>query len=265
MALDLPLPYQVLTHAHWTLGHNKMSKSRGNVVNAFFAIERFGVDTIRYYLAYDGGLKDDASYENSYIIERYNKGLHGGLGNLLSRVVRGKKWSVRRAAERGEIDEGDPIVVAQCNRLLETPDKVAEIMVNLDPGAALREIMDGIFKVRIPYLLKRSVNNFSSDFKLLTALQTNQFMQNAAPWYADEERAHKIIFVCAESIRIYGILLQPYMPSKMKDLLDQLGVDPAKRCFANTKFGSDSTYGTPMVPTGRGLEGVLFPPLHSAF
>ena len=94
----------------------------------------------------------------------------------------------------------------------------------------------------------------------------NQYMQKAAPWYAqDEEQLNGIIFMCAESIRISGILLQPYMPSKMKELLDQLGVDPAKRKFENANLGSDTTYGTPMVPVGKGLEGVLFPPLRSAF
>ena len=94
----------------------------------------------------------------------------------------------------------------------------------------------------------------------------NQYMQKAAPWYAvDEKKLDSIIFMCAESLRISGILLQPYMPSKMKELLDLLGVDPAKRGFENTKFGSDSTYGTPMIPVGKGLEGVLFPPLRSAF
>ncbi|KAL8826537.1 MAG: hypothetical protein Q9191_003741 [Dirinaria sp. TL-2023a] len=240
MALDLPLPRQILTHAHWTLGHNKMSKSRGIVVNPFFALERFGVDTMRYYLAYDGGLKDDASYENSYIIERYTKGLQGGLGNLVSRIVRGRGWSVRRAVERGEVDVDDRTAMARQNRFCEMPDKVAQMMANLDSGAALREIMNGIFK-------------------------TNEYMQKAAPWKADEEQADKIIFLCSESVRICGILLQPYMPSKMKDLLDQLGVDPMKRNLENTKFGSDSTYGTPTVPTGQGQEGVLFPPLHSAF
>ena len=94
----------------------------------------------------------------------------------------------------------------------------------------------------------------------------NQYMQKAAPWYVtDEQQLDGIIFMCAESIRISGILLQPYMPSKMKELLDQLGVDPAKRMFVDAKFGSDTTYGTPMVPLGKGFEGVLFPPLSSAF
>ena len=168
MALDLPLPHQVLTHAHWTLGHNKMSKSRGNVVNPFFALDRFGVDIMRYYLAYEGGLKDDSSYDNSFIIERYNKGLQGGLGNLVSRVVRGKKWSVRRAVERAEVDLDDPIAVARHERFSEMPDKVAQIMASLDPGAALREIMNGIFKVRTTYLMNFFVSMLSVDCRTLT-------------------------------------------------------------------------------------------------
>ena len=155
MALDLPLPRQILTHAHWTLGANKMSKSRGNVVNPFFALDRFGVDIMRYYLAYDGGLKDDASYENSHIIERYHKGLQGGLGNLVSRVVRGKGWSVHRAVAHGKIFEDDPTAVARRTRFTELPEKVAQFMKELDSGAALRHIMNSIFKVRnSPSLLK---------------------------------------------------------------------------------------------------------------
>ena len=147
MALDLPLPRQVLTHAHWTLGRSKMSKSRGNVVNPFFALDRFGVDTMRYYLAFDGGIKDDAAYENSYIIERYLKGLQGGLGNLLSRIVRGKGWNVLRAVKYGNIDEHNALAQARRTRLMNLPTEVSKMMEDLDSGAALRHIMNTIFKV----------------------------------------------------------------------------------------------------------------------
>lgn len=152
MALDLPLPRQILTHAHWILGRHKMSKSRGNVVDPFNALSRFGVDTMRYYLAYDGGLKDDASYDNSYIIERYVKGLQGGLGNLLSRVIRGKKWEVRRAVKYGKISEGDPAAYLRRQRYEALPEVVAQSFKELDPGAALKAIMNGIFKVSHPWM-----------------------------------------------------------------------------------------------------------------
>ena len=147
MALDIPLPRQVLTHAHWTLGRSKMSKSTGNVVNPFFAIERFGIDTMRYYLIYEGGIKDDAAYENSYIIERYLKGLQGGLGNLLSRVVRGKRWNVRTAVEYGKIVKDNSLAQSRHTRLRALPIEVSSMFKDLDPGAALRHIMNTIFKV----------------------------------------------------------------------------------------------------------------------
>ena len=110
MALELPLPKQIFTHAHWTLGNSKMSKSTGMVVNPFFAIDRFGVDCMRYYLAFDGGIKDDSNYDNAFIIERYKSGLQSALGNLVSRVTRGKGWDVRRAVKnssqyRRQLDE----------------------------------------------------------------------------------------------------------------------------------------------------------------
>lgn len=147
MALDLPLPRQILTHAHWTLGHEKMSKSTGNVVNPFFALDRFGVDTMRYYLAHDGGIRDDADYDNSYIIERYKKGLQGGLGNLVSRITRGKGWNVRRAVLEGLVQSDSTLAMSLKEHLQDLPDAVATKMEELDPGAALHLIMDTVYKV----------------------------------------------------------------------------------------------------------------------
>lgn len=147
MAVDLPLPRRVLTHAHWTLGRSKMSKSLGNVVNPFFALDRFGTDTMRYYLAFDGGLKDDAAYDVSRVIARYLKGLQGGLGNLLSRITRGKHWSVPRAVEYGEIEISNSRAQARRFGLTGLPIEVSKMMEELNPRAALRYIMADIFKV----------------------------------------------------------------------------------------------------------------------
>ena len=59
-ALDLPLPKRLLAHSHWTVNRRKMSKSIGNVVDPFQAIDELGADPIRYYLARIGGrFKDD--------------------------------------------------------------------------------------------------------------------------------------------------------------------------------------------------------------
>ncbi|KAI4125894.1 MAG: hypothetical protein LQ347_005191 [Umbilicaria vellea] len=245
MALDLPLPRQVLTHAHWTLGHEKMSKSTGNVVNPFFALDRFGIDTMRYYLAHDGGIRDDADYENAYIIDRYKKNLQGGFGNLVSRVMRGKGWNVREAivaATNGSAPTEETLASKLRSRLIHLPDMVMDRMEKLDSGAALRAIMDTIY-------------------------MTNAYMQQSSPWSykecSDTAHLNSIIYLCVESIRICGILLQPYMPGKMDQLMGMLGVAPDARKFENTILGSDRDYGVSKVPLGKGREGVLFPDLRS--
>lgn len=99
MALDLPLPRKMLVHAHWTLSNRKMSKSIGNVVNPLFAINRWGIDTIRFYLLSEGGIADDADYSNDLIAIKYKKSLQGGFGNLVGRLVRSNLWDTRKIVE----------------------------------------------------------------------------------------------------------------------------------------------------------------------
>jgi methionyl-tRNA synthetase len=143
MGLSLPLPKRILTHAHWTLSHAKMSKSSGNAVNPFFAIDRFGTDVIRFYLALEGRIKDDSNYDNYTIISRYKHALRGLLGNLVSRVTRHKGWNardaVRQAEETGLV--GMPDSVRQLDALAGAADSHMEQM---NPGEALQIIIDQI-------------------------------------------------------------------------------------------------------------------------
>ncbi len=150
MALDLPLPKQILAHAHWTLGREKMAKSTGNVVNPFFAIDRFGVDMMRYYLAHDGRNSQDSDYSNENIIERYKKGLQGGLGNLTSRILRGKGWSVRDAvklARDGSLGLWNGQHQEQYDLLAATPGWFAGRMNNLNVSEATQGVMKMIYAV----------------------------------------------------------------------------------------------------------------------
>jgi methionyl-tRNA synthetase len=262
MALDLPLPRQLLAHAHWTLGKEKMSKTRNNGVNPFFAMERFGVDAIRYFLIYNGGIKDDASYDNARIVARY-KDLKEGLGNLLNRIVRGKGWNVRQAVQRHETSDHD-IAVEHARILKDLPFLVTEkIEKHLDLGSALGDIMNLVKMVCKPPLT--SIIRCTFKISRLTPYQTNRYLQSAAPWeYAPRQEGReslevdRIIFLCAESLRIIGILLQPYIPSKMKHLLDILGVADDARTFEHA-ITPDVDYGNPAVDVGKGLRGVVFP------
>ena len=146
MALNLPLPKQFFTHAHWTLGNKKMSKSTGMVVDPFLALNRFGVDCMRFYLASDGGTMDDSSYDNLFIIKQYNKGLKSGLGNLVSRLTRGKGWDVRRAVKKSDKFSG-PLNEALHSSLSRIPYELFWCMKQPAPREGLHKIMEVVFQV----------------------------------------------------------------------------------------------------------------------
>ena len=218
---------------------------------------------MRYYLIHDGSIRDDADYDNSYIIERYRKGLQGGLGNLASRIVRGKGWSIKKSIEDQAVAGKAPAEgsLAGSHRILlmNLPGKVAAKFEALDAGAALKEIMNAVYAVRLTSTQADCTDNL---------VQTNRYMQHTQPWDLvgkpqELENLNSVIYLCAESLRIVGILLQPYMPDTMRKMLDMLGVSPEARKYENTLLGSDFNYGKPLVELGRGTQGVLFPPLRS--
>ncbi|KAI5918916.1 methionyl-tRNA synthetase [Camillea tinctor] len=244
MAVDLPLPRQVLSHGHWLMSKKKMSKSRGNVVNPFFALSRWGVDILRYFLMHGSAITDDADYNNELIIEKYKK-LQGGLGNLLNRVTRPKDWSVREAVKFMTQKHPSPllpIVETYKNEVEQAMKIVFENMDTLNPNVALREIME-------------------------IAYNTNKFLTDAAPWDKVKEgnivAVHQMVYHVAESLRIVGILLQPFIPEKAAELLDRLGVAANRRSLIDAKIYADTEYGTPTIDLGSGRYSSLFPPLGS--
>lgn len=172
MALNLPLPRRFLTHAHWTMNSEKMSKSAGNGVNPFFAIDRFGVDAIRFYMVHEGGIDDDASYDNSYIARTYTSMLKNQYGNLLQRVFKSTKVNSRQAITlASKPTMGEDIKRYFANpRLLQVPqlqDLLAETKIQYEliqnlgpkvqthmafpnPRAAVQAISDMIRQVESP-------------------------------------------------------------------------------------------------------------------
>ncbi|KAL2025059.1 hypothetical protein VTK56DRAFT_61 [Thermocarpiscus australiensis] len=250
MALDLPLPKRILSHSHWTLNKRKMSKSLGNVVNPLYAINRWGTDTVRFYLLYKGGIADDADYNNNTLAVKYKKYLQWGIGNLLGRVTRSKAWNLRDVVVKATSD-GPNLVETPLHQiaadfektLTELPQTVARHMEELNPVAAIRAIVK-------------------------TAQETNDFMTQTQPWslvktdtWQYQKTANDVLFLAAESLRIYGILLQPFIPEKAAKLLDILGVAPYHRSFDYAVPRIDPHYGVPKVDPGRSREDGLFPPL----
>ncbi|KAI8374407.1 tRNA synthetases class I (M)-domain-containing protein [Radiomyces spectabilis] len=232
MAAGLPLPTQILAHAHWTMGKQKMSKSRGNVADPFEILDKYGVDPVRYYLVRDGGLADDGDYSEDMIKKRYKKDLAGQLGNLLNRSSSSSlnpEGVVPGLA--GELDERDVTLHQALSQLLPTFDEAFEN----------REFNKG----------------FSAVFDMLA--EANRHFTDNEPWNLVKDPSQKarldtVLHYAMESCRIAGILLQPVMPTKMNHLLTRLGVAQDKRTLADAQLSGDRR------PLGID-SGVLFPRL----
>ncbi|KAI8380373.1 tRNA synthetases class I (M)-domain-containing protein [Blakeslea trispora] len=233
MAAELPLPKQILAHAHWTMGKQKMSKSRGNVADPFQALQDYGVDSVRYYLVRDGGLADDGDYSEDMIRTRYKKDLAGQLGNLLNRATAKSLLPGGIVPKKnGSIDPRDDELH---NQILETAENYNKAFEDREFNKAYGYIFDMLAKA-------------------------NKYFTENEPWTLAKSSEHKerldtILFYSLEACRVAGILLQPVMPTKMSSLLDRLGVADHQRRFEHaTQLSSEAK------PLGN-LDGVLFPRL----
>ncbi|MEK6902542.1 MAG: class I tRNA ligase family protein, partial [archaeon] len=84
----VPLPKQVLVHGFVNDANGeKMSKSKGNVVDPLVILSKYGIEPIRYFLLREAPLGNDISFSEKNLMERNNSELADGLGNLAYRVL----------------------------------------------------------------------------------------------------------------------------------------------------------------------------------
>jgi methionyl-tRNA synthetase len=87
MSAKLPLPKQVFGHGFLLARGEKMSKSLGNVVDPMALAERFGVDSLRYFLLREVSFGSDGTYSHEAIVNRVNSELANSFGNLAQRSL----------------------------------------------------------------------------------------------------------------------------------------------------------------------------------
>ncbi len=87
MSLDLPLPKHIAAHGWWTRDGEKMSKSKGNVVDPREVAEAYGLDNFRYFMLREVPFGGDGDFSQKALIDRINSDLGNDLGNLLNRLI----------------------------------------------------------------------------------------------------------------------------------------------------------------------------------
>ncbi len=219
MALDLPLPKKVYGHGWLMFNNDKMSKSKGNIVDPFILCERYGVDALRYYMLREVPFGQDGNFTNEIFLKLRNSDLANDLGNLVSRVT--------------------AMVAQYFDGVIPAPTDSNDIDKNLIAMAenmypAVTAYMD---EMRAPEAL-------DTIFKVIQ--RANKYIDECTPWILakteeGKERLKTVLYNLCETIRMTSVILQPFLTQTPIKIFRKLGIgeDKALTCLDSIeKFGA---------------------------
>lgn len=209
MSAGIDVPKRVFAHGFLFNRGQKMSKSVGNVVDPHELVEKFGLDTVRYFFLREVSYGQDGSYSAEAIVSRNNSDLANEYGNLAQRTLSmiGKYFG-------SQVPEPGPFT--------------AEDRALLDAADALLPRVREQFDKQAIHLGLEALWSVLAD--------ANRYVSAQEPWKlakTDLDRTATVLYVCAEVVRIVTLLVQPVMPQSASTLLDLLAVgsDDADRRF----------------------------------
>lgn len=200
ISAGIKTPKIVFAHGWWTFDKEKISKSRGKVLNIDELISIAGVDAARYFLFRETPFGEDGDFSEKALIERYNSELRNELGNLLSR-------GITLVQKNGPVPPGKFELDSIAKKTIISVDKNIS---NLEFNLALNNIWNFIRKV-------------------------NKYIQDKKPWETPKNLKN-ILYTIAESLRIIAYLTYPFIPKSSNEIAKQLGIkDTTKKLKPGTK------------------------------
>ena len=209
MSLDLPLPKKVYGHGWLNFNGEKMSKSRGNVVDPYLLSQRFGVDALRFFLLRTFPFGSDGNFTNELLISTINVDLANDLGNLVSRTTAmSQKYfggALGKGGEAAELDESLKVLAA--------------------------EVIENYAKQMDAFQFSNALNEA---FRLIG--RANKYIDETTPWILakSEQTMPRLLTVMknlCECIRIAAILITPVMPATAEAIFNQLNVPAEGRVW----------------------------------
>lgn len=241
MATGLPLPKTIFAHGWWTQDGQKMSKTKGNVVDPLSLMSQYGSDYVRYYLAAEIPFGKDGDFSYQSFVHKVNNDLAHCIGNLVTRVI-------------------TPIIK-------HSEGIVPSVSPHSDPsipvGEPLRpEDLELLFAARNAIV---NINNAMEkyDVRAFTeiihhlGIAGNKYIVDNPPWELNKDptnipRIRTILYTITEFLRITSIYLQILTPNTVNRILDSLGVPYDYRSWESTQWW--------MPPGGRvSKPSTIFP------
>lgn len=200
MALDLPLPKKVYGHGWLIVDGDKMSKSKGNVVDPIGLIDEFSADAIRYFLLREINLGQDGNFSRDALIQRINSDLANDLGNLLHRTLN----------MIGKFQNG--VVLAPA-----APSDIDKSLI-ADAEETLAFFEENMEKMELSLTIKK-VWAFIS--------RANKYIDETTPWALAKDETKKaelatVMYNLVESLRHISVMIAPFMPTTAGRIWQQL-------------------------------------------
>ncbi|MCL2630197.1 MAG: methionine--tRNA ligase [Firmicutes bacterium] len=220
MALDIPLPRKVYGHGWLLFDGDKMSKSKGNIVDPIVLCEKYGADAVRYFLLREVPFGNDGLYSLRAFLNRRNADLCNSLGNLLSRTT-------------AMIEQYFGGILPAPTAPKDDSDKGYDLDLKAHAEGLLERVRDFMDKLLVP----EATNEI---FKLIN--RANKYIDETTPWVLAKDESKKarlgtVLYNLAEVLRLSAVLLSPFLISAPQKILDCFALKVPKSFKGECEFG----------------------------
>ncbi len=210
MAANIPIPKRIYGHGWILSGDEKMSKSKGNILDPIEIINKYGLDPLRYYLIKEVSFGNDGNISQEKLENTINSDLANNYGNLCQRVI----------------------AFSEKNLDLEIPKNINFLENDLK---ILNEFSSNYSKL-LDFINNQDINGYSN-FVVERLFASNKYFNDEEPWSkkSDKQRLNTIIYVSLELIRKITILLYPIIPESALKVLNIFDINEDMISFESIK------------------------------